>query len=136
MSLRDQKEYFTSKMKLLVVVYLIAVAMAAPPPSTTNSIQDSNKAKLLKFNNDNNGLGNYKFAYEQSDGTKQEQVGEIRNKDSENPILEVKGTFTWIGPDGVSYNVTYVANEDGYKPQMEQGPGGAVPSAVLASMTG
>lgn len=76
------------------------------------------------------------FRYEQSDGTKQEQQGEIINANSENEFLNVRGSFTWIGPDGVTYTVIYVANEDGYKPEIEQGPGGAVPAGVLASLTG
>ncbi|KAJ0179912.1 hypothetical protein K1T71_004503 [Dendrolimus kikuchii] len=122
-------------MKLLVILYVTALVVAAPPPSTTNP-ENSKNVEILKFYNDNSGLGTYNFGYEQSDGTRQEQLGEINNVDSETGSLRVKGSFTWIGPDGVSYTVTYVANEDGYNPQIEQGPGGAVPAGVLASLAG
>lgn len=45
------------------------------------------------------------------------------------------GSFSWVGPDGVTYTVNYTAGEEGYKPEIEQGPGGGVP-AVVASLLG
>lgn len=46
------------------------------------------------------------------------------------------GSFSWVGPDGVTYTVNYTAGEEGYKPEIEQGPGGGVPPAVVASLLG
>lgn len=74
--------------------------------------------------------------YEQTDGTKQEQQGELVNVGLENEHLVVKGRFTFIGDDGITYVVTYIADENGYQPEIEQGPGGAVPDAVVASLLG
>lgn len=89
---------------------------------------------------------NYKFltiicsssihSFDQSDGQKHVQDGELRNAGSEDEFIAMKGSYSWVGPDGVTYTVNYVADENGYQPTIEQGPGGAVPSAVVASLLG
>lgn len=76
------------------------------------------------------------FSFEQSDGTRHDEAGELRNVDTEQESLAVTGSYTWIGPDGVNYTVTYIADENGFQPKIEQGPGGAVPGAVVASLLG
>ncbi|CAH2075264.1 unnamed protein product, partial [Iphiclides podalirius] len=126
-------------MKAVAVLCLIGVVCAAPSPSCSDSESSvenkKNNAAILRYDNDNRGLGQYNFAFEQSDGTKQQQQGELVKKGSDE-YLSVKGKYTYIGLDGVTYTVTYTADDDGYKPEIEQGPGGAVPDAVVASLLG
>ncbi|CAK1604167.1 unnamed protein product [Parnassius mnemosyne] len=110
-----------------VVLAVIAAATAAP--------QNPQDVQIVRYDT-NNGLDSYSFAFEQSDGTKQEQQGEVVNEGREDEYLSVKGSFTYIGQDGVTYVVTYVADQNGYQPEIEQGPGGAVPDAVLSSLLG
>ncbi|CAH0699907.1 unnamed protein product [Spodoptera exigua] len=74
--------------------------------------------------------------YELTDGTGAEQQAELRNEGKEDEYIAVKGSFTWVGPDGVLYRINYVADDNGYQPTIEQGPGGAVPPAVVASLLG
>ncbi|KAF9414980.1 hypothetical protein HW555_007247 [Spodoptera exigua] len=74
--------------------------------------------------------------FDQSDGTGRDEYGEVRNAGSEDEFVAVKGSYSWVGPDGVKYTVNYVADENGFQPTIEQGPGGAVPSAVVASLLG
>ncbi|CAH0627176.1 unnamed protein product [Chrysodeixis includens] len=119
-------------MKLFVVLCLVSVAVALPASRTYSP----DNAEILKYDNDNIGLGNYRFAYEQSDGTGQEQEGRLINEGQENESLAVTGSFTWIGADGVKYRITYKADENGYQPEIEQGPGGGIPPAVVASLLG
>ncbi|XP_047020355.1 endocuticle structural glycoprotein SgAbd-5-like [Helicoverpa zea] len=120
-------------MKLIVVLCLVAVAVAAPPPRINYS-QDN--VQITKYENDNLGLGNYRFAFEQTDGQAAEQQAELRNEGREDESIAVKGSYTWVGPDGVLYRVTYIADDNGYQPEIEQGPGGGVPPAVVASLLG
>lgn len=78
----------------------------------------------------------YFSSFEQTDGTAQEQQGELRNEGREDESIAVRGSFSWVGPDGVLYRVNYVADDNGYQPEIEQGPGGGVPPAVVASLLG
>ncbi|XP_045764455.1 flexible cuticle protein 12-like isoform X1 [Maniola jurtina] len=115
----------------LIVLCLVAVAVAAPPPPTYNNYN----AEILRYENDNIGLGNYRYAFEQSDGTKQEQQGELRNAGLENEAIAVKGVYSWIAPNGYRYTVVYTADDEGYKSEIEEAPGGA-PPALVASLLG
>ncbi|XP_050557555.1 flexible cuticle protein 12-like isoform X3 [Spodoptera frugiperda] len=117
-------------MKLIVALCLVAVAVAAPPRSNSGNVE------IVRFDNDNIGLGNYKYGFELTDGTGAEQQAELRNEGKEDESIAVRGSFTWVGPDGVSYRVTYTADDNGYQPTIEQGSGGAVPPAVVASFLG
>ncbi|XP_069354590.1 endocuticle structural glycoprotein SgAbd-5-like [Maniola hyperantus] len=119
-------------MKLLIVLCLVAIAVAAPPPPTYNNYN----AEILRYENDNNGLGNYRYAFGQSDGTAQEQQGELRNAGREDEGIAVKGIFSWIAPNGVRYTVIYTADEEGYKPEIEEEPPGGAPPALVASLLG
>ncbi|KAJ2946964.1 hypothetical protein O0L34_g16312 [Tuta absoluta] len=120
-------------MKLLVVLSLVAMVAAAPQAADPNPNQD---IQLLRFETDNDGLGSYNFAYEQSDGSKREEKGELKNAGAEDEGIVMRGSYSWVGPDGVTYTVTYVADENGFQPTIEQGPGGAVPPGVVASLLG
>lgn len=74
--------------------------------------------------------------WELSDGSKHEEQGQLKNQGTDNEALSVRGQYSWVGPDGVTYTVTYLADENGFQPTIEQGPGGGVPPAVVASLLG
>ncbi|CAH2075262.1 unnamed protein product, partial [Iphiclides podalirius] len=123
-------------MKLFVVLCLIAIASAAPQAAQLRPTPKEQEVQLVRFDSDNDGLGGYNFAFEQSDGTKKEEQGELRNAGKEDEFIAVKGSYSWVGPDGVLYTITYIADENGFKPTIEQGPGGGVPPGVVASLLG
>ncbi|KAJ8732075.1 hypothetical protein PYW08_014805 [Mythimna loreyi] len=120
-------------MKLIVVLCLVAVAVAAPAQKVNYS-QDN--VQLVRLNNEYLDPGRYKYGFEQTDGQTQDQEGVLINEGREDESIAVTGSFSWVGPDGVLYRVTYKADDNGYQPEIEQGPGGAVPSAVVASLLG
>ncbi|CAG9785101.1 unnamed protein product [Diatraea saccharalis] len=114
----------------LAILALVA-AVAAAPQSNPEEIQ------ILRYESDNDGLGTYHFAYEQSDHSAREEQGELKNfGGEEEEAVVMRGSYTWLGPDGVNYTVNYVADENGFQPTIDQGPGGAVPAGVVASLLG
>ncbi|XP_014363750.2 endocuticle structural glycoprotein ABD-5-like [Papilio machaon] len=121
-------------MKLFFVLSLLTVAAAAPQAASRSAPNED--VQILRFDSSNDGLGSYNFAFEQSDGTKKEEQGELRNAGTDDEFMAVKGSYSWQGPDGVVYTITYTADDNGFKPTIEQGPGGGVPPGVVASLLG
>ncbi|CAH0627175.1 unnamed protein product [Chrysodeixis includens] len=115
-------------MKLFVVLALVAAACAAP--------QSQQDVQIVRYDVNNAGLDSYSFAWELSDGSKHEEQGQLKNQGTENEALSVQGQYAWVAPDGVTYVVSYIADENGFRPQIQQGPGGSVPSGVIESLLG
>ncbi|XP_070497444.1 flexible cuticle protein 12-like [Chironomus tepperi] len=94
-------------MKFLVVLsFIVAAALAAP----------AGDVEILKSDFENLGLDSYNFAYEQSDGQKREESAVVNNFGSENESIAIRGSFSFVGDDGQTYTVTYVADENGFQP--------------------
>lgn len=55
--------------------------------------------------------------YETSNGISQQETGELVNPGQENESIAVRGTFSYTGLDGVTYTVTYVADDNGFRPE-------------------
>lgn len=56
-------------------------------------------------------------SFETGDGTKAEQAGQLKNLGPDDDGESVTGSFSYVAPDGVTYTVTYIADENGYQPQ-------------------
>lgn len=54
---------------------------------------------------------------ETSDGQVKEEQGEVVNAGQENESIAVRGQYSYPGPDGVTYTVSYLADENGFQPQ-------------------
>lgn len=58
------------------------------------------------------------FRFQTSDGISRNEEGILKNPGTENEALEVKGRYTYKGPDGKDVTVEFVANENGYQPRV------------------
>lgn len=113
-------------------------------PQQGNQPQESQQPPIaiLSYENENNGDGSYKWSYETGkcirigriqfwkrlillirlvhteNGIKAEEQGELKNKGTDNEIQSVRGSYSYTGPDGVLYEVTYIADENGFQPQV------------------
>ncbi|XP_043647765.1 larval cuticle protein 65Ag1-like [Drosophila teissieri] len=94
---------------LIVFVALFAVALAAPPSS-------SQDAQILRSESDV-GPESFKYDWETSDGQAANAEGHLNNAGSENEALAVRGSYRFVGDDGITYEVQYVADENGFQPQ-------------------
>ncbi|CRL02971.1 CLUMA_CG016569, isoform A [Clunio marinus] len=94
---------------LIAFAAVIAVCLAAP-------LDDSKNAQILRYENDNIGLGGYNFAYETSDGQARQENAELKNIGTENEALVVRGSYSFVADDGQTYTVTYIADENGFQP--------------------
>ncbi|XP_053603469.1 flexible cuticle protein 12-like [Plodia interpunctella] len=94
------------------IVFALCVAVA-----TAASVGNDREASVLRYDNNNIGVDGFNYAYETSNGISSQAQAQLKNANSENPALEVRGQFAYTGPDGVVYTVTYVADENGFQPQ-------------------
>ncbi|XP_065164122.1 flexible cuticle protein 12-like [Atheta coriaria] len=95
---------------VIVLAAFVAVTFAAPQ-------QQDKDAVILKSESDNIGVDGYNYAYETSNGISQSEQGQLVNAGTENEAIAVRGQFSYLGPDGVTYTVTYIADENGFQPQ-------------------
>ncbi|XP_037038457.1 flexible cuticle protein 12-like [Bradysia coprophila] len=101
----------------LLIVVIVSGVLSAPAPQED--------VQVLRYDNNNQGDGNYQYTYELSNGQIHSEAGGLSNGDgSEDPYTVVSGAYSYVGPDGVTYWVTYTADEDGFHPIVGQGPGG------------
>ncbi|XP_063619216.1 cuticle protein CP14.6-like [Cydia splendana] len=99
-------------MKSFIVFALIVAAVAAAPQRSPDA-----DAQVLRYDAENNGIDSYQYAVETSNGISQQEQGQLQNAGSENEAISVRGSFSYTGPDGVVYTVTYIADENGFQPQ-------------------
>ncbi|XP_016934999.3 larval cuticle protein 65Ag1-like [Drosophila suzukii] len=90
---------------LIVFVALFALALAAPAD-----------VSIVRSDSDV-GPESFKYDWETSDGQKAQAEGQLNNIGSENESLAVRGSFSFVADDGVTYTVNYIADENGFQPQ-------------------
>ncbi|XP_017121857.1 larval cuticle protein 65Ag1-like [Drosophila elegans] len=89
----------------IVLLALFAVALAAPAD-----------VSIVKSNSDV-GPESFKYDWETSDGQSAQAAGQLKNIGSENEAISVQGSYKFVADDGVTYEVTYIADENGFQPQ-------------------
>ncbi|XP_030385577.1 larval cuticle protein 65Ag1-like [Scaptodrosophila lebanonensis] len=94
---------------IIVFAALFAVVLAAP----ANPDAD---AQVLRSDSDV-GPESYSYGYETSNGINAQEEGHLINAGSDNESIAVKGSFQFVGDDGVTYTINYVADENGFQPQ-------------------
>ncbi|KAH9635510.1 hypothetical protein HF086_001563 [Spodoptera exigua] len=97
-------------MKSFIVFALFVAAAVAVP------VENPRDAVIVRQEVDNIGVGGFSFSYETSDGKSAQEQGQLKNVGAENEAIEVRGQYSYTGPDGVVYTVNYVANELGFQP--------------------
>ncbi|KAH8364464.1 hypothetical protein KR084_007229 [Drosophila pseudotakahashii] len=95
---------------LIVFVALFAVAAAGLLRTP------SGQAEILKQASDV-GPSSFSYNYATSDGQEAQEVGQLKNIGTENEAIAVQGSYRFVGDDGVTYEVTYIADENGFQPQ-------------------
>lgn len=105
-----------SFLQIVVFAALVAAVVSAPQGNP-------NEVTIVQQEEQNNiGVGGYKYSYEQSDGQKKEETAEVKNEGTEDQVLVIRGSYSYVGPDGKTYLVTYTADENGFVATAEHLP--------------
>lgn len=99
----------------------MAVALAAPQDQQQQQPQQQSQnpdatAETLKSISDV-GPESYSYEYETSNQIKANEQGELKQIGEEKGIA-AQGAFSYIAPDGTPISLTYVADENGFQPQV------------------
>lgn len=57
--------------------------------------------------------------YATSNNIQADESGELRQGGAEGAYLVKRGSYSFVGPDGVTYTINYSADENGYVPWNE-----------------
>ncbi|XP_063220025.1 endocuticle structural glycoprotein SgAbd-2-like [Bacillus rossius redtenbacheri] len=122
-------------MKLVILSVLCSVAVSQKYNYNYNPAS-LREVPILAYNNEVNPDGSYRWNYETGNGIAAQEQGYLKNpgqKDLEAQVAE--GSFSYTGPDGVVYSVSYVADEYGFRPQGAHLPTPPpIPEAILRSL--
>lgn len=55
------------------------------------------------------------YSYETSNGIRADQQGYLKNPGSQVEAQVMQGSYSYTGPDGNVYTITYIADENGYR---------------------
>ncbi|XP_034480616.1 larval cuticle protein 65Ag1-like [Drosophila innubila] len=92
---------------LIVFVALFAVALAAPSDPTTT---------ILKSISDV-GPESHHTESETSDGSYFSENGHLKYQGTDHEAYVLDGKYSFVAADGKTYEVTYIADENGFQPQ-------------------
>ena len=58
----------------------------------------------------------------QSNGYARQESGTIENEGQEDEAISVRGSYEWLGEDGVKYIVNWLADRNGFQPEGDHLP--------------
>ncbi|XP_053687483.1 endocuticle structural glycoprotein ABD-5-like [Sabethes cyaneus] len=97
------------KFALVIVIVFAATAFAAP-------LEDRD-AHIVQYENDNQGTDGYNFKYDTSNGIQRIEQAQLKNFGGDINALVVRGSYSYLGADGQTYTVNYIADENGFQPE-------------------
>ena len=128
----DQPQYGVGAQ--LVTKTETVISKPTPRPPNYKNAKPSNRRKKPKrpigirryaYNAPVESDGAFSYSYETENDIKQEVIGTMKtikvtnersNEVEEKEVLVMRGSYEYIGPDGVTYVVNWVADENGYRP--------------------
>ena len=91
------------------------MAHAAPQ----NNLREEPVVRVLSYSNNAYGTSNnersFGYSYETDNGIQQQSSGELRLV-GEEEVMVMRGSYSFVAPDGLTYIVDWYADETGYHP--------------------
>ncbi|XP_038116722.1 endocuticle structural glycoprotein ABD-5 [Culex quinquefasciatus] len=87
--------------------------------STISLGRDEQVTVIKEFNN--HGTDEFNWSYELSDGREVRQNAYLNELPDGTRFLQVNGVYSYRGPNGVKYSVSYYVDENGYHPTLVVG---------------
>lgn len=113
-------------------IQIVSLAIVAVVAADVSHLNLSPLVKILRQSADVAPDGSYNYHYETENGIYAEESGQPVAVGPEGPAVVVKGSYRYLGDDGVTYEVHYQADENGFHPEGAHIP--AVPAAIQRSL--
>ncbi|XP_034480824.1 endocuticle structural protein SgAbd-6-like [Drosophila innubila] len=97
-------------MKSVLIFFCLCIALGLSAPPGKEEVHIVEQSADVQANG-------YKLSLETSDGTKRSEDATVKNPGTDDEALSVKGLYSYVGNDGVTYTVNFIADENGYQPQ-------------------
>ncbi|XP_066156450.1 endocuticle structural glycoprotein ABD-4-like [Euwallacea fornicatus] len=115
--------------KLFILYGFVAVSLTLPV------LPFSEPVPILQQNQEINPDGSFKWNYQSEDGSSQNQQGQLKQVGTEEAGEVVQGSASWIDPEGGAHQISYVADENGYKPSSADLPvAPEIPQAIVRAL--
>ena len=105
----------------LCVLVAATATIAAPPPAAVDDSElarSRNQIPILKQAVDGpNPDGSYSYSFETGNGIQAQEDGHLNNVGTDQEALEARGSYSYTDNEGNTYQVSYVANENGFQPE-------------------
>ncbi|CAB3236683.1 unnamed protein product [Arctia plantaginis] len=94
---------------------VLAVALACAAADVAHLKDDY--APIVKSSYDIGPDGAFQYAYETGNGISAQAQGALKDPQSDHAAQVVQGGYKYVSPDGTPIEVSYIADEEGFKPQ-------------------
>ncbi|XP_049865993.1 endocuticle structural glycoprotein SgAbd-5-like isoform X2 [Pectinophora gossypiella] len=95
---------------LKLVIFALVVATAAAADSDKPEVETLTEKSFVREDG-------YDFVYKTSDGVSRQEEGQLITVGDQQGI-GIKGSYSYVAPDGQEYQVTFTADDKGFKPQI------------------
>ncbi|EAT46366.1 AAEL002441-PA [Aedes aegypti] len=100
--------------ELLIAIVIVTIGVLAVSGIPKSKKNDSLPTVVHEYNDIESDEINW--GYRLSDGREVDQTILTTILDDGREALEIDGSYTYFGPDGIEYGVEYTADENGYRP--------------------
>lgn len=95
---------------------MIAYVSCAPQFQPQQYTSNTTPIPIIRQEQQVNPDGSYQWSYETGNGIQAQENGYLKNPGNPETEAQVaQGSYSYTGPDGVLYTVTYIADENGFQ---------------------
>ncbi|XP_014208513.1 endocuticle structural glycoprotein SgAbd-8-like [Copidosoma floridanum] len=119
-----------NQLAILVLVAAFSFANSGPVEPVHHEV-----VPILHQTSEASPDGSYSYSFETGNGIKVEEQGHVKDLGGEHEAMQVKGSYSYIAPDGTPIKVSYTADENGFHPESDAIPvGPAIPKEIQRAL--
>ncbi|CAL1674402.1 unnamed protein product [Lasius platythorax] len=102
---------------ILMEAVIIAAKTERLPATTINTINYNKNALFSYYSPQPSSKSLYSYSYNTDTGIQAQEDGHLNHINTEQEALEARGSYSYTDAEGNTFQVSYVANENGFQPE-------------------